>query len=132
MNGKTIVKVLKELLSKTKEKKKETKDKTLEDTNNNSALWAIITALRGPDTKDDDILKDLTTARIRGILGLENNSVVVHYEPLTDAEIVKRTALLNQRLTPLWCGDHFAEHFRNAVMGLKTLGYDVPDKELSF
>ena len=132
MKEKAITKILRELLSKTREKKKETRDKNLEDTNNDSALWAIVTALRGPDTIDDSRLKSLTTGRIRGILGLECNSVAVTYEPLTDEEIIQRNNLLDERKTKGWIEDHFAEHFKNAMRGLKTLGYDVPEKELSF
>lgn len=129
---KTIVKVLRELLSKTKEKKKKNKAEDLEKTTNQSSLWAIITALRGPDNDNDEELKELTTARVRGILGLERDSVNVCYEPLTDEEITQRNNLLDKRRNNPVFGDHFTEHFKNAMNGLKTLGYDVPEKELLF
>jgi len=104
------------------------------------ALWFVITALRGPDedlviqTEDghyyaSDDVKRLTTARIRGIIGIEkdkNLGVAVRTTPLTDVEIALRNKLLNE------CSPHFASHFRTAMRILYELGYPVPPKELDF
>ena len=130
MRTKTIEQVLRELLKKNREAKKESKDKKFDKTDNDSALWAIITALRGPDD-ENYILKSYTTGRVRGILKLENNSVDVRYTPLNELELDARNELLEQRNSKT-LGDHFTAHFQNALKGLKTLGYDVPEEELSF
>ena len=115
---KTIVEVLQDLLKRNEEKQLEN------GTNSDSPLWAVITALRGPD--GDDItssLKDVTTARIRGILDLEDKSVIVSVYPLTEVQIERRDQLLEE------CSSHFAQHFQEAIHALELLGYEVPEKE---
>jgi len=111
----------------------------------NMSLWSILTALRGPDqttltvqknagkvviTMDPDKLKELTTSRIRSIIGLDHNGLAVKVgirsKPLTDEEIAHRNRLMNR------FDKHFATHFIAAMKELKGLGYDVPDKELDF
>ncbi|MHA1881559.1 MAG: hypothetical protein ACTSUO_00745 [Candidatus Thorarchaeota archaeon] len=104
------------------------------------ALWDVMTALRGPDedlkiqledghfyTSDD--VKHLTTARIRAILGMEDDGrlgLEVRPVPLTDDEIVLRNELLKK------CSQHFGAHFRNAMRTLYELGYPIPEKEMNF
>lgn len=92
-------------------------------------IWNVIVALRGPDTgPDSHALKLLTTARIRRIVGiLEYNPVsCFSTDPLNVEQIATRNLLLSK------APSHFAMHFQVAIRVLKRLGYDVPDKELTF
>ena len=109
-----------------------------------SSLWGVLSALRGPDaTIVDELeesdsenfvntytLKELTTARIRAILGIDTEDtgigVIIRKEPLTDDEIVLRNRMLKK------IDLHFTSHFTSAMAELKDLGYDVPEKELNF
>lgn len=90
-------------------------------------MWPVLTALRGPDN-GNDLLKDLTTMRIRSILGLENGlfGALVKHKPLTDSQVIQRNNLLNT-------GDrHFANHIEHAYECLQQLGYSVPLNEMDF
>ena len=101
------------------------------------SLWNILTALRGPDfgtNSENQRLKELTTARIRGILGIVEDRFYVKSDSLTPDEIEERDDLLERSVrSPLFDGPyqntHFFSHFVLAMLALKNLGYDVPDEE---
>ena len=92
------------------------------------AMWNILTALRGLD--EDSVLgekvKEYTTARIRGILGIDHFVPVINRFPLSDRDIAIRDELLKA------CPHHFVRHFKYAMEALARLGYDVPEKELNW
>lgn len=101
-------------------------------------IWNILTALRGPDNViPNDIanenlrLKELTTARIRGILGITKEDVCIRDQPLTDAEIKERDNLLEKSMHQnlRYQDTHFFLHFSLAISALERLGYDIPDAE---
>lgn len=82
-------------------------------------VWAILSALRGPDSGNDE-LKYLTTARIRAVLGLQVCGLMVNYHPLNDEQKVERDRLLS-RASP-----HFTRHYQEAVVEIrKAKGYDL-------
>lgn len=124
---------LKELMERAK--KKEIENKMTGD----YTIWNILTALRGPDiifsydvTNEHQKLKELTTARIRGILGIPEENFYIRRLPLTAIEIAERDCLLeksvNQTSTKFQ-NTHFFLHFTMAILALSTLGYDVPNAE---
>ena len=93
-------------------------------------VWDIITALRGPDYMKDDItdnfissirLKELTTARIRAVIGVKRPVRGWTLEsPLTPAEQEEREVLLTH------ASPHFHNHYFNAVEAVKAIyGYDL-------
>jgi hypothetical protein len=96
-------------------------------------LWDIISALRGPDdricTSRADDIKIYTTARIRGILGIEGDDqgLTIRNLPLSDAEIKVRNEFLDEASLA-----HFASHFKRAMNALKAFQFDVPEGELDF
>jgi hypothetical protein len=94
--------------------------------------WDIITALRGPDTDIHNSLKELTTCRLRGILGLDEGSryAISAPSPLDEREIRYRNYLLDTHNKQF--GSHFLNHFTCAMESAKALGYNVPDAELDF
>jgi len=106
---------------------------------NDQLLWDITTALRGEDGGNSK-LKLLSTARLRGILGLEvtvdhngetistnsNIGAFSRQASLTVEEIRERNILLSD-------GDqHFKLHFKEGMRALRALGFSVPVAELSF
>jgi hypothetical protein len=93
----------------------------------------IITAMRGPDSvshnllnaSEMDELKDLTTARIRGIVGIEQgHGLIVNSLPLSEIQIERRNLLLES-----FGSYHFAAHIKAAYSALGILGYDFPKTE---
>jgi len=90
-------------------------------------IWQVLSALRGPDDGDSN-LKNLTTARVRSIFGLEAcanspTGAIVNDIPLPHRQIVRRNELLKKS------GWHFKSHFEQAMSALQRLGYDVPEAE---
>jgi hypothetical protein len=68
-------------------------------------FWAIVSALRGPDS-DDYHLKWLTTARVRAVIGVDPSSPIdVNTEPLTTNELDERRVMLRETFR------HFTDHF---------------------
>ena len=100
------------------------------------SLWKILTALRGPDfvvnkpgyVNTTERLKELTTCRLRSIIGITWGMNTGHIvpEPLNEEDIIKRNRLL--KYAPV----HFVRHFENALLEAYELGYDVPEAELDF
>lgn len=87
-------------------------------------LWAVLTALRGPDNNNCN-LKNLTTASIRGILGLQDNRgggfVVTDKPPIekdTPDYLIYDKLVANHGKVDY----HFACHYANAITALKQLG----------
>jgi len=80
------------------------------------AMWAILTALRGPDDGNPG-LKYQTTARLRYTIGLgPHNGFDVSKEPLVlPGDVV------------LIGSDHFRAHYSMAYNSLKRLGIIKPD-----
>lgn len=93
-------------------------------------VWAVLTALRAcddqhRDNQEDRRFKELTTGRVRAILGV-GGDFVIKKESLTKNDVQERNRLLNEHL------DHFYTHFEHAMFALRRLGYDVPESELEF
>ena len=90
-----------------------------------SDLWHILTALRGPDHHENtNRLKDTTTARIRGFIGLKpyNTSfgATIQNTPLADYRRIQRDDCLSS------ADDHFRSHYNRAVASIQDLyGYDL-------
>jgi hypothetical protein len=83
-----------------------------------------LTALRGPDS-DSSNLKDLTTARIRGAIGLMHGGgfIVSHDKPFgSELNLVYRK-LVTDLMDDHQAQGHFAAHYRAALISLKELGY---------
>lgn len=101
------------------------------------SLWNILTSLRGPDMgvdRENQRLKELTTARIRGILGITDDRFYVRHRILSSDEILERDELLEkavrQHPNSSYQNTHFFFHFVLAMLALKRLGYGVPDDEM--
>ena len=101
------------------------------------SLWNILTALRGPDLGDNaenQRLKELTTGRIRGILGIVEDRFYVRHDVLSPDSILERDELLEKsvRQHPIseFQNTHFFFHFVLAMLALRRLGYDIPDNEM--
>jgi len=88
-------------------------------------LWCILTALRGPDS-DNEELKDLTTRRLRHIVFPGGLITLSRVTPLSTKEVSLRNKLL------ITDSDHFYCHFKDALRTAETLGYNVPEDELNF
>ena len=89
-------------------------------------LWDVLTALRGPDDNNTG-LKSVTTARIRGVLGLRpngasgavvDNGAPVHSEASGYDMFYKLKESVNESVLY-----HFAKHYAHAVAALRALGY---------
>mgnify|MGYP001573653966 FL=1 len=122
-------------------------------------LWDILTALRGWDNAPErscSILarvsptgatvegipdnplrkfKDLTTMRLRGIIGISHSAFgsfgfcpSERVEPLTSEEIELRNMLLRNPEV----FRHFGCHFMAAMEAAKLMGFPVPEEELDF
>lgn len=86
-------------------------------------LWDILSALRGPDAAHSEVLKEITTARVRGAVGLKPTSfaIVDTQEPIyKDMNVWDMTTELSRLYRAEY---HFAKHYGNAVKALKALGY---------
>lgn len=86
-------------------------------------LWDVLSALRGPDSDDSHMLKDVTTARLRGAIGLRQQSfaVVSYSEPIY--KDVSGWDMSDSLKNSHNAQHHFAKHYSNAVQALKALGY---------
>jgi hypothetical protein len=94
---------------------------------NAAIVWDIITALRSCDqTANHDELKNLTTTRIRYVVGIPPGiGAVVRAEPLSIAERAVRDELLNS--APV----HFQSHWRTAVYAIRILhDYDLQEEKV--
>lgn len=81
-------------------------------------LWAILTALRGPDDSKvpDTMLKWYTTARLRAIVcPNEMNFCDINHSPLNTIQLEERADLLTM------CSRHFAQHWYEAVAAIKKV-----------
>lgn len=85
----------------------------LENANISRTLWVILTALRGPDF-DDDGLKDVTTTKIRRLIGLTPN--FRRASVAKTATIVECTSHIYDKQF-----SHFYTHFRCATESLMAL-----------
>ena len=85
----------------------------------NELVWNVVTALRGLDAETgDEVVKNLTTGRIRGVLGLSSsNFLVVRESNLSCSELLLRDEALVR--APY----HFQIHYRTAVPAIRVL-YD--------
>lgn len=80
-------------------------------------LWNVLTALRGPDKSNTGYEKNLTTARLRGALGLNGH---VGFE-ISHSELITR---LESELPDQTVGAHFRMHHNDAVNSLRYLGFE--------
>lgn len=88
-------------------------------------LWAVLSALRGPDndvqSEPDNYLgrvKIKSTARLRHAIGLKHNMYfVTNHKPLVFIEDYKDG------------GYHFASHYNLALQRLQTMGFEVEKRE---
>lgn len=111
------------------------------------ALWDIVTAMRGPDNGNDD-LKDVTTTRLRRVIGLkaalaDGDGILYNYgrNSFTRAIVdetgyapVPRSVIEPQfnyetgtSSVPMFgeAQRHFAAHYENARTELINLGYSM-------
>lgn len=94
-------------------------------------LWDIITSLRGPDSSSNP-LKDVTTTRIRGALGLTMNSdfaVVSKKSPTGSDDPALDLDFFLPKLKAEFGGSvqyHFVAHYIRALRALQAFGY-LPD-----
>lgn len=77
------------------------------------ALWAILSALRGPDVLGASSIKSRTTARIRSAIGLKWQSYAFTSDGPVDVAGIKEDTV----------GHHFAQHIGDAKNALEALGY---------
>ena len=89
---------------------------------NESALWNLLTVLRGPDDGNDE-LKRLTTARIRGFLGFRSPIYIYKTDKLTEEQRDRRDILLDQGSI------HFSSHYSCATSVIRNFWrYDLYDE----
>ena len=98
---------------------------------NDQSFYFIMAALRGPDICSDyssdglksvDVtIKEQSTARIRGKVGLSNesNAIVSSGEPLYVRDMTNVT--INSEDETKW--SHFNGHIASAIRSLQTVGY---------
>jgi hypothetical protein len=91
-------------------------------------LWDVLTILRGPDN-DDSALKAVTTAPLRGAIGLNpgtgTGAIINHDDPFgknVESGIEDYHRIMD-KLTRIGAQPHFAAHYRLALLTLKSLGY---------
>jgi hypothetical protein len=88
-----------------------------EGTQSSGDLWNILSALRGPDN-NLGVLKGYTTARIRGIIGLESSDALILSimdSPLDADEKNKRDIALSS------ADSHFLEHYGMAKLSIRRV-----------
>jgi len=132
-----IFDVVERLLKRAKKYKPDHELPLSDAKNGESFLWDILSSLRGYDgfgnlsAKEYYRLKDLTTGRIRAILGFDDafHPLALNTKPLTKEEIAERNELL-QKIRGGAKGSHFETHFLRALQSLKKLKYDVPWEEI--
>lgn len=118
----SLVEIIRELCDRVE-------DSELSEITQERILWNILTALRGPDTWDSSDLKSLTTARVRGILGVSPNcGAVCNYLKLPTETLALRDKLLYMEDPIPFNLSHFRYHFDAALRGLQQLGYDNVDE----
>lgn len=88
----------------------------------NRHIWNLVSLFRGPD--DDNLsLKDLTTARLRSVVGLSNLDYAPYITtdtPLDSRRIIERTRRLHEGQP------HFQAHYKHAAEAVrKIFGYDL-------
>ena len=97
-----------------------------QDGPNAAALWAILSALRGPDESTNHT-KAVTTERIRGAIGIDPRVGLGQLGPAVTSEPLDQEALK-------WKNEqvdenrfyHFFSHYKGAVAGIKYfLNYDL-------
>jgi len=95
-------------------------------------VWNILTALRSYDdiiinknTIITELFKNLTTSRLRAIIGFKSQLFDCNPQPLTTEQIKKRNQLLYNL-------SHFRTHFIAGMESAKILGFQIPDEELDF
>jgi hypothetical protein len=93
-------------------------------------LWNLLTALRGPDS-DDEELKFVTTGRIRAVIGMRpyagSSGAVINPLPL---RIDQKETRLARLASPNEC--HFKNHYELAMIAVRAIyGYELmEEKEL--
>ena len=101
-------------------------------------MWAILTALRGPDKSGNSEIKILTTARIRGELfgrdhagdgSLSGFHVYASYKKLKSLYPNIQLTMTGEHSSDIRksCDEHFRVHFYAAVCALKRY---VPKKQI--
>lgn len=84
-------------------------------------LWAVLTALRGPDS-DNTVLKEVTTGRIRGAIGmnyhLTNTGAIVSENTLLPELDADDTKAFSKEPTA-----HFQFHYGLAAKALRYFGF---------
>ncbi len=87
-------------------------------------VWEIVTALRGPDD-NNNALKNVTTARLRGAIGLNaggsTGAIVEFEEPIN--KNLDSWVIIDELKQSHGAAYHFAKHYAHAVQALKVLGY---------
>lgn len=82
-------------------------------------LWNVLTALRGPDSEDQE-LKRKTTSNLRGAIGMDqfttNTGAIVTKDNVLELE--EQDDLMRTERT-----SHFGYHYRMATKALKYFGY---------
>ena len=98
----------------------------LSDLRRQEDVWNILTALRSFDGPiHDKGLKNFTTERVRGVVGLEDRHFSVRYEPLGKYEMLARDDLLYTADT------HFALHYSRAVETIRRIySYDLKEEKV--
>jgi len=82
-----------------------------------ASLLDVLATIRGPDCFDTD-LKQRTTARIRGAIGIKSGAYldVRPWSEITDSDLCPYKDTYFDKL-------HFGYHVKAAVEGLRKLGY---------
>lgn len=96
----------------------------------NLELWDIVSALRGPDHEttgmlSESALKDMTTARIRSMVGLSDElPIVVNHGPLSNEQAAQvRLMLYNKQSSG---SRHFDAHVHRAIRAIQRVGLARP------
>lgn len=107
-------------------------DPSIEYTYADQRIYTIIAALRGPDNEDQG-LKGITTARLRGFLGLNSDLANNHMgldiqpHPLTQDQLNTRQRYDKERRVD----SHFLNHFHLAIDAVRILtGYNLENETL--
>lgn len=92
-------------------------------------LWAVLSALRGPDSANYT-LKQETTSKIRSVIGILNDNNVsidsMRSKPESLVSFVSQLKPIDNYLSEKDIEEvqtHFASHYRYAVEALEKLGF---------
>lgn len=85
---------------------------------NARAFRDVITFLRGPDN-EAYLLKQLTTARVRGTIGINRNSGLI----ATEGEAIHTVERIIAEMEDKTWQVHHRSHYARAKRGLEWLGY---------